>query len=72
MAGEPSHPPIDAQSKDGWEVDQDDFGRPVVRHRHPVGTSSAYVTKDAGGGWRAICQGCGEQLPIDAPPPRGL
>ncbi len=51
---------------DRWEIDQDEFGRPVVRHRHPGrGVVPAYVAKD----WRsdtvARCPECGEQFRIN-------
>jgi hypothetical protein len=72
MPGERSDQSADAQSTDRWEIDQDEFGRPVVRHRHPVGTIGAYVAKHADGAWKATCPGCGEQLRIDAPAPPGL
>ena len=66
MAGERSDSPSDAQSEDRWEIDQDEFGRPVVRHRHPVGTIAAYVAKDADGAWKASCPSCNEQLRLSA------
>jgi len=43
-----------------WEIDQDDFGRPLVRHRHPAETVAAYVSEDADGREMARCPECRE------------
>lgn len=48
-------------SPERWEVEQDDFGRPMVRHRHFSGTVPAYVSIDAEGGEFARCPDCGER-----------
>ena len=55
---------MDSESAERWEIDQDDFGNPVVRHRHTTATVGAYVSKDAEGRRSARCQECGEQLDV--------
>jgi hypothetical protein len=57
---------------DRWEIDQDEFGAPMVRHRHPIGTIAAYVTKDPEGTWKARCPSCSETFQLPTPPGRGL
>jgi hypothetical protein len=52
---------MDSQSTEHWEIEQDEFGRPLVRHRHPTKTVSAYVAKDVDGVW-ARCPECAERL----------
>ena len=45
---------MERASAQRWEIDQDEFGRPLIRHRHPTKTVSAYVAKDpTGSGTRA-------------------
>ena len=51
---------MDAESAERWEIDQDEFGNPLVRHRHPTMTISAYVVKDGLGDRRARCPECGD------------
>ena len=48
-----------------WEVEEDEFGRPLVRHRHVTGTVDAYVSKDAYGSRKAWCPTCNEQMVLD-------
>jgi hypothetical protein len=59
---------MDAESAERWEIDQDDFGNPLVRHRHPTVTVSAYVIKDAGGGRTARCPDCGGVFDLPSRP----
>jgi hypothetical protein len=56
---------------DRWEIDQDDFGRPLVRHRHPTETLPTFITRDADGILSARCP-CSEELRLASPPARGL
>jgi hypothetical protein len=59
---------MDTESANQWEIDQDDFGNPLVRHRHPTITVGAYVSKDAVGGRTARCPDCGEQFAVPGRP----
>jgi hypothetical protein len=47
-----------------WEIDQDDFGNPLVRHRHPTLTVQAYVVKEPDGSRLARCPDCGERFHV--------
>lgn len=49
-----------ANAPDRWEIDQDDFGRPLVRHRHPAESVPAYISSDAAGNETARCAECRE------------
>lgn len=53
-----------------WEIDQDEFGNPLVRHRHPTVTIPAYLSKDGDGRRLARCPTCGETfaVPEQTPP----
>ena len=53
---------MESESAHGWEIDQDQFGRPLLRHRHPSKTVSADVAKDADGVRYARCPACAERL----------
>ena len=59
-----------------WEVDQDEDGGPLVRHRHDTDTAAdsqvAYVTKDADGSLRAWCPSCKDHLLLDGRPKDSL
>ena len=55
---------MDDESAQRWEIDQDEFGNPLVRHRHPTTTISAYVVKRAEGDRQAQCPACGDTLDI--------
>jgi hypothetical protein len=46
---------------DRWEVDQDEFGRPRIRHRHPTGSVRANISRDADGVTSARCSECQER-----------
>ena len=59
-----------ANDPDRWEVDQDEFGRPVVRHRHPTGTTPAYISRDADGVTFARCPECQERYIMRGPEPQ--
>lgn len=59
---------VEQGDRDRWEIEQDEFGKPLIRHRHPVGTIAAYVVRGADGAWTASCPSCGEKLRIPAPP----
>jgi hypothetical protein len=52
---------MDSPSTERLEIEQDEFGRPLVRHRRPTKTVSAYVATDADGVW-ARCPECTERL----------
>jgi hypothetical protein len=56
-----------ADELDRWEIDQDDDGRPLVRHRHQSGPIEALLTRDADGAWSARCPRCSERMSL---PPR--
>lgn len=49
-----------------WELERDEFGRPIVRHRHPLATILAYVTTDADGVKRAWCPTCSQRIDLSA------
>lgn len=55
-----------------WEIEQDEFGRPLIRHRHVTDSVVAYVSKDADGVRNASCPSCKEQIAIGDEKPRGL
>lgn len=57
---------------DRWEIEQDEFGRPLIRHRHATDSVMAYVTTDADGVRNASCPSCKEQFAIGDAKPRGL
>ena len=57
---------MDQEAAERWEIDQDEFGRPLVRHRHTSTTVSAYLVKDADGRRKARCPACGEVLEVPA------
>jgi hypothetical protein len=59
---------MDAESAERWEIDQDEFGNPLVRHRHTTATVSAYVVKDGDGRRTARCPGCGEVFELPSKP----
>ena len=52
------------QDENGWELDQDESGNPVVRHRHTPISVGAYIVKDEDGSHRARCPSCGEELEV--------
>ena len=60
---------MDTESAERWEIDQDEFGNPLVRHRHTTATVSAYVVKAGDGTRNARCPGCGDvfELPTHGP-----
>ena len=55
---------MDSESAAQWEIDKDEFGNPLVRHRHTTGTVGAYVSKDADGRRSASCPDCGAKLDV--------
>jgi hypothetical protein len=59
---------MEPEQADRWEIDQDDFGNPLVRHRHPTMTVAAYVSKDAGGRRLARCPDCREEIEVSGQP----
>lgn len=54
------------QSADQWEIDQDEAGRPLVRHRHSTIAVIAFVTDDVDGIRYARCPDCNERFALDA------
>jgi hypothetical protein len=59
----------ETNSPDRWEIDQDEFGRPLIRHRHPTETEAAYITTEGDGSRYARCS-CGERYRLDQSAPR--
>ena len=55
---------MDSEQAEQWEIDQDEFGNPLVRHRHPTMTVSAYISKDVDGGRMARCPACSDQIEV--------
>jgi hypothetical protein len=51
---------------DRWEIDQDDGGHPLVRHRHDAAAIVAYVRRTTDGSRQARCPDCGETLEVPA------
>jgi hypothetical protein len=47
-----------------WEIDQDEFGNPLMRHRHTTTSIGAPVTKGADGRRLASCPDCGEHIEV--------
>jgi hypothetical protein len=54
------------QSAAQWEIDQDESGRPLVRHRHATIAVTALVTDDADGVRYARCPDCDERYRLEA------
>lgn len=54
-----------------WEIEQDDYGGCLVRHRHDSWPAIAYVYADADPRAWALCSSCGArlELPSDASSP---
>jgi hypothetical protein len=59
-------------SADRWEIEQDEFGRPLVRHRHVVDSIPCYVSKDADGNRKAWCPGCQAQIRLEDTSPMSI
>lgn len=53
------------QSADEWEIDQDETGRPLVRHRHANIAITALVTDDTDGVRHAHCPDCDERYRLE-------
>jgi hypothetical protein len=49
-----------------WHVEYDDFGRPMVRHRHATETVEAYLSRTADGFRVARCPRCSEEYLLNA------
>ena len=64
-------PRMEHEAAERWEIDQDEFGNPLVRHRHTTTTVSAYVAKDGEGRRSARCPGCGEVFQLPSKPGTG-
>ena len=47
-----------------WEVDQDESGNPLVRHRHAAVSVGAHIVKDEDGSHIARCPSCGDKLEV--------
>ena len=47
-----------------WEVDQDELGNPIVRHRHAALSIGAHIVKGEDGSHIARCPSCGEKLEV--------
>jgi hypothetical protein len=62
---------MDSEQAERWEIDQDEFGNPLVRHRHPTMTVAAYVSKDVDGRRLARCPDCREEVEVPAQPEAG-
>jgi hypothetical protein len=58
---------MERESVERWEIDQDEFGNPVVRHRHPTMTVQSYVIKGADGRL-ARCPSCGQTFEVPEQP----
>jgi hypothetical protein len=54
------------ESAEEWEIDQDESGRPLVRHRHSSIAVTAFVTDDADGVRTARCPDCDERYRLEA------
>ena len=52
------------QEENAWEVDQDEFGNPIVRHRHAPVSIGAILVKGDDGSHRARCPSCGEEFEV--------
>jgi hypothetical protein len=52
------------QDDGAWEVDQDEVGNPIVRHRHQSVSIGATLVKDEDGNHRARCLSCGEEFEV--------
>jgi hypothetical protein len=56
---------IASKASQAWLVEENDYGDPMVQHRHPTGDVVAYVLLGRNGGSYAQCSDCGarHQLP---------
>jgi hypothetical protein len=54
------------ESAEEWEIDQDESGRPLVRHRHASMAVTALVTDDAAGVRTATCPDCDQRYRLEA------
>ena len=54
------------QFADQWEIDQDESGRPLVRHRHANIAVTTLVTDDADGVRTARCPDCDARYRLEA------
>jgi hypothetical protein len=57
---------MSGQTPEHWEIDQDESGRPLVRHRHASVAVTAFVTDDADGFRYARCPDCDERYRLEA------
>jgi hypothetical protein len=55
---------MEQEAAERWEIDQDEFGNPLVRHRHPTLTVQAVISRDADGRRVARCANCGESFEV--------
>jgi hypothetical protein len=55
---------MDREMAERWEIDQDEFGNPLVRHRHSTLTVGAFVLKDSQDRRVARCPSCGDEVEI--------
>ena len=55
----------------GWELDEDDYGDPMVAHVHPMGSVPAYVIDRGEGGYVAQCSACMAYLELYRPAAAG-
>jgi hypothetical protein len=55
---------MNEEAAERWEIDQDDFGNPLVRHRHAPLTVQSYVIKGADGRRTARCPNCGDTFEV--------
>ena len=56
------------EQADRWEIDQDESGNPMARHRHPTATVAAHVSMDVNGRHLARCPDCREEFEVPAGP----
>lgn len=52
------------EGRSDWRIGENDFGGPMVEHRHSDGPSVAYVLVGRNGGEFAQCADCGKRVSL--------
>jgi hypothetical protein len=60
----------EAQAFGGWRVEEDDYGQPMVFHRHTLGDVVAYIVNSDPSGELAQCSDCMQYLSLTRSPTR--
>jgi len=58
----------EGQAGGGWRVEEDDYGQPMVFHRHTLGDAVAYIVNSDPSGDLARCSDCMQYLSLSQLP----